>query len=143
MLGQIQAPQDSALWCTTGRDQARPAFAPAPSGSSCAGSCLWSLQARRCTWELHTHTHPSPGPGLMTSILHPSGLCAAVLLGTPGTLQLCRPAAPIPPQLVVEPGAAVCNLSGCFALLPPASPPQAHWFSSQLNEALNQRIIQL
>lgn len=62
----------------------RPVFAPVLSGSSYAGSCLWSPQARRCTWELHTHA--SLGPRLVMSIVHSSGLSTTVLLCTPGML---------------------------------------------------------
>lgn len=141
MLGQIQVPQDSALWCSTERDR-ETSLCP----STVWQLLCWQLPLEPSSEKVHvgiTHTHPSPGPGLMMSIPHSSGLCAAVLLSTPGMPQLCWPAAPIPPQLVVDPGAAVCNLSGCFALLPLDSPPQARWLSSQLNEALNQRIIQL
>lgn len=109
----------------------------------------WQLPSEPSSEKVHvgiTHTHTGSGPGQMMSIVRSPGLSAAVLLGTPGMLPAVLAAGSHPHHSWQRSPArlfVICwGALPSFPLLPPP-PPQVHWFSSQLNEALNRGIIQL
>lgn len=84
----------------------------------------WQLPLEPSSKKMHVGITHTCQPRAWVGDEHPSLLWAltTVLLCTPRMLPAVLAAGSIPPGLVVEPGAAVCNLSGCFACLPPPPP---------------------